>query len=194
MYVWESFLNSEPFGHHAFRGNWWEVFWRSGAVVRLCHVPSVCWAMEGLGCCVTGLFKEPSHSLVGFSALPDFLGNSGSGIGSAQPHEYSEELLGRNSSCLGLENREYGRGDTLHRRDSLYLPKVGTYFAGKRRSLGRYYLLADYSGWQSITELLYEGKWIKFSGTAEFRPRKWNVISIMLVMNWKFTDYDCQCK
>jgi hypothetical protein len=25
-----------------------------------------------------------------------------------------EELLGRNSSCSGLENREYGRGDLLH--------------------------------------------------------------------------------
>jgi hypothetical protein len=37
----------------------------------------------------------------------------------------SEELLGRNSSGSGLENREYGRGDPLHwPRDTLYLQKL----------------------------------------------------------------------
>jgi hypothetical protein len=36
-----------------------------------------------------------------------------------------EELLGRNSSGSGLENREYGRGDPLCRpRDTLYLQKL----------------------------------------------------------------------
>jgi hypothetical protein len=48
----------------------------------------------------------------------------------------TEELLGRNSSGAGLENREYGRGDPLLRpRD--------THFADKRWSLGRYSSLAD---------------------------------------------------
>jgi hypothetical protein len=36
-----------------------------------------------------------------------------------------EELLGRNSSGSGLENREYGRGDPLHwPRDTLYPQKL----------------------------------------------------------------------
>jgi hypothetical protein len=43
-------------------------------------------------------------------ALPDFLRGSGSGTGSTQPRE---ELLGRNSSSSGQENREYDRGDPL---------------------------------------------------------------------------------
>jgi hypothetical protein len=37
----------------------------------------------------------------------------------------SEELLGRNSSGSGLENREYGRGDLLRSpRDTLYPQKL----------------------------------------------------------------------
>jgi hypothetical protein len=44
-----------------------------------------------------------------------------------------EELLGRNSSGSGLENRYYGR-----RRSA-----VGTNFTDKRRSLGPYSLLVD---------------------------------------------------
>jgi hypothetical protein len=36
-----------------------------------------------------------------------------------------EELLGRNSSGSGLENRKYDRGDTLRRlRDTLYPQKL----------------------------------------------------------------------
>jgi hypothetical protein len=50
----------------------------------------------------------------------------------------TEELLERKSSGSGLQNRDYGHRDPLRwTRDTPLSAKVGTNFAGKRRSLGR---------------------------------------------------------
>jgi hypothetical protein len=46
-----------------------------------------------------------------FQALPDFLSSSGSGTGTFSLMSTIEEVLERESSGSGLDNREYGRRD-----------------------------------------------------------------------------------
>jgi hypothetical protein len=48
---------------------------------------------------------------VRFSELPNFLRSSRLERGPLSLVSTTEELLGRNSSCFGLENHKYGRGD-----------------------------------------------------------------------------------
>jgi hypothetical protein len=75
---------------------------------------------------------------VRFPALPDFLRSNGLEQDPLNLVSTIEELLGRNSSGSGLENREYGRGDVLRwPRDTLYRKKLTL------SSLGRYSSLAD---------------------------------------------------
>jgi hypothetical protein len=65
------------------------------------------------------------RSRVRFPALSDFLRSSGSGSGSTQPHEDNRSYLNGKVAAMGLENRDYGCGDTLRwPSDTVYQLKL----------------------------------------------------------------------
>jgi hypothetical protein len=86
---------------------------------------------------------------VRFPVLPDFLRSSGSGTGSTQP-------------------REYNWGATWEK-------KVGTNFAGKRRSLGRYSSLAD---WGHGVRLFCFGSYTRIGTVRALGAQMRNVHSV----------------
>jgi hypothetical protein len=81
------------------------------------------------GCCLSQVARVPSYRSrsTGFDSrrYQIFWGVVGLEQGPLSLVSTIEELLGRNSSGSGLENREYGRGDQLRLpRDTLYQQKL----------------------------------------------------------------------
>jgi hypothetical protein len=93
-----------------------------------------------------------------------------------------EELLERNSSGSGLENRDYGRWDPLRWPHDTTLPsKVGTNFVDKRRSLCR-----TVRSWTKAMELCS-----KKSKPQMFLPIDDNVQTVCCPSTWPVSQH-CQ--
>jgi hypothetical protein len=83
----------------------------------------------------------------------------------------TEELLGRNSSGSGQENREYDRGIRCADHATPSVRKSLHYFAKKRRSLGRHSSLVNQShGVLFVPRRSRDSDWLHDRGVTSFRP------------------------
>jgi hypothetical protein len=90
----------------------------------------------------------------------------------------TEELVERKSSGSNLENREYGRRDPSRwPRDTLYQRIVGTIFAYKRRSPGRYSSKPIIVGLSSCNWKLFSRCWVLFVRPLFLRNPKTSIKS-----------------
>jgi hypothetical protein len=88
-------------------------------------------------------WPQIQRSCVRFLALRHFLRSSGSERGRLSLVSTIEELLGRKTSVSSIENSQYGHMDATLTTWYLLSTNVGSNFAEKWRSLGRYSSLTD---------------------------------------------------